>query len=58
MELNLGPSVVGCQESGWLFQQTNHLKNLGAKIDVQWRYPVSPSTDTGLRKRPVYRLPF
>ena len=29
-----------------------------SKIDVQWRYPVSPSTDTGLRKRPVYRLPF
>ena len=32
MELNLGPSVVGCQESGWLFQQTNQLKNLGAKL--------------------------
>ena len=34
------------------------VEKFGSKIDVQWRYPVFPSTDTGLRKRPVYRLPF
>ena len=34
------------------------VEKFGSKIDVQWRYPVSPSTDTGLRKRPVYRLSF
>lgn len=32
LEQNIGPSVVGEQESGWLYQQTCELKRLGAKL--------------------------
>ena len=32
MELNLGSTVAGEQETGWLFQQTQTLRKLGAKV--------------------------
>ena len=32
MEQNFGPTTAGDQESGWLYSQTNSLRQLGAKL--------------------------
>ena len=32
MEQNAGPTTAGDQESGWLYIQTNSLRQLGAKL--------------------------
>ena len=39
MEQNVGPTTVGDQESGWLYNQTNSLRQLGAKLTYSGNSP-------------------
>ena len=39
MEQNNGPTTAGDQEPGWLYSQTNSLRQLGAKLTYSGKSP-------------------
>ena len=48
MVQNFGPTTAGDQESGWLYSQTNSLRQLGAKLTYSGDSPLLLRLDIGV----------